>query len=224
MIKAIGYVRVSTEEQAKEGLSIDAQIAKINAYATLNDMDLVDVIVDAGKSAKNTKRDGLQALLRRIETGEAACVVTCKLDRLSRRVVDTLTLIERIEAAGAGFHSIAERVDTKSAIGKFFLCITASYAEMERNIVGERVSEVLAYKKTQGEWVGSVPYGFQVQDKKLVPADEHKHAVQLVSKLRQEGKTLRAIAGELNRLSIPAPRGGNWHASSVKHLLDRMAA
>ncbi len=90
MTKAIGYIRVSTEMQVNEGVSLDAQSAKIRAYCELNDLELVEIICDAGKSAKNTERDGLQKCLSMIASGEAQAIVVYKLDRLSRKVLDTL--------------------------------------------------------------------------------------------------------------------------------------
>jgi len=118
MTKAIGYIRVSTEMQVNEGVSLDAQTAKIRAYCELNDLELVEIICDAGKSAKNTERDGLQKCLSMIASGEAQAIVVYKLDRLSRKVLDTLNLISEIESHGASLHSISEKLDTSSALGK----------------------------------------------------------------------------------------------------------
>ena len=88
LTKAIGYVRVSTEGQATEGVSLDAQASKIRAYCELNDFELVEIICDAGKSAKNTDRDGLQQCLTMLSNNEASAFVVYKLDRLSRKVLD----------------------------------------------------------------------------------------------------------------------------------------
>ena len=140
MTKAIGYVRVSTVMQANEGVSLDAQKAKIKAYCEFNDLELVEIVVDAGKSAKNTDREGLQTCLEKLANGEATELVVFKLDRLSRKVLDVLNLINAIEACGGSLHSISEKLDTSSALGKFFVNMTAALAQLESNQISERVT------------------------------------------------------------------------------------
>lgn len=220
-MRAIGYVRVSSEEQAKEGISLAAQEAKIRSYTALHDLDLIEVVIDAGKSAKNTRREGLTRVMAAIETGDVRAVVVYKLDRLSRRVVDTLSLIERIEASGGAFHSIQEKIDTKSAMGRFFLTITAAFAQMERDMISERTIECLAHKKAQGEHIGRVPYGHALKDGRLVAAEAQKDVISLVSDLRARGATLQAIADHLNARQIETQRGGQWHPTTVRNILGR---
>ena len=120
MKKAIGYTRVSTSEQAIEGVSLDNQKAKIQSYCEFNDLELVEIIVDAGKSGKDLKREGIQALIGRIRDKSVDAVVVYKLDRLSRKVIDTITLIEAFEKSGITFHSLNEKIDTGTAMGGFF--------------------------------------------------------------------------------------------------------
>lgn len=223
-MKAVGYVRVSTDEQAREGISLAAQEAKVRAYCELNDLELTAIVSDAGKSGKTTDREGLQAVLAMVESGEVQAVVVYKLDRLSRRVVDTLTLIERIEATGAGFHSIAEKVDTKSAIGRFFLTITAAFAQMERDTISERTAAALAHKVEQGEHVGRTPYGYRIEGAKLAAVESQAVVIATAVELRAQGLTLRAIADELNRRGIATQRGGRWQAQTVKNILSRAQA
>lgn len=219
MLKAIGYIRVSTDEQAREGISLAAQAAKIRAYADLNDLELVEIIEDAGKSGKSLEREGIQALLAKVRSKEAQAVIVYKLDRLSRRVVDTLSVIEQVESAGAGFHSIQERVDTKSAIGRFFLTITAAYAQMERDTIAERTAGALAHKKAIGEHVGRVPYGFTLTGKTLTKSDAG--VIAMIAGWRHEGMTLSEIASELTARGIPTQRGGRWQAKTISNILNR---
>jgi DNA invertase Pin-like site-specific DNA recombinase len=131
-IKAIGYIRVSTDEQAREGISLENQRAKIEAYCQLNDLELVEILEDAGKSGKDLNREGMQALMDRIRARSVDAVIVYKLDRLSRRVRDTLSLMDLIEKRSVAFHSITEKIDTKTAMGKFFLNIMASMNQWER--------------------------------------------------------------------------------------------
>lgn len=223
-MKAIGYIRVSTEEQAKEGISLAAQEAKIRAYASLNDLELTAVITDAAKSGKTTDREGLQQALAMIASGEAQAIIVCKLDRLSRRVVDTLTLIEQIEKTGAAFHSIAEKVDTKSAVGRFFLTIAAAFSQMERDTISERTAAALAHKIELGEHVGRIPYGYRLDGAALVEDQEEAAVIVQVMEMREDGLTLRAIADELNSRQIKTQRGGRWQAQTVKNLISRASA
>lgn len=165
----------------------------------------------------------MQAVLDAVEGGEIQAVVVTKLDRLSRRVVDTLALVEGIEKAGAAFHSIAEKVDTKSAIGRFFLTICAAFAEMERGVIGERTAVALAHKQAVGEHVGAVPYGFRMDRRggRLVPHEEEAGTVALVTELRSRGLTLQAIVEELTSQGVPTKRGGAWYPATVRKILAR---
>ncbi|OPY71008.1 MAG: DNA-invertase hin [Syntrophorhabdaceae bacterium PtaU1.Bin034] len=137
-MKAVGYVRVSTDEQAREGISLENQRAKIEAYCELHDLTLVEILEDAGKSGKDLNRDGIQALMEAIKGRKIDAVVVYKLDRLSRRVKDTLSLMDLVEKRLVAFHSITERIDTKTAMGKFFLNIMASMNQWERDTISER--------------------------------------------------------------------------------------
>src|SRR4051812_2078687 len=101
-MKVIAYARVSTEEQANDGVSLASQTAKLKAYCDLYDLDLVEVIVDAGVSAKSLDRDGLRRALEMLRNGRASGLVVCKLDRLSRSVGDWDELIERFFGEKAG--------------------------------------------------------------------------------------------------------------------------
>jgi site-specific DNA recombinase len=197
-MKAVGYIRVSTEDQAREGVSLDNQEAKIKAYASLNDLDLVEVIRDEGASGKNLDRAGMTRLLDMVEKSSVDAVIVYKLDRLSRKTIDTLNLIEKIEGQGIAFHSISEKVDTKSATGKFFLTIISAMAQMERDLIAERTKDALSHKKDKGEWCGRIPFGFKVEDSHLVEDPEQIKVIQKAKRLRRSGKSMRDIAGAVN--------------------------
>lgn len=225
MKKAIGYVRVSTQEQASEGVSLSAQERKIQAYAELNDLSLVGIESDAGLSGKNTDRAGLQNVLKMAERGEVEAVIVYKLDRLSRKVTDTLEMIERLEKLGVAFHSIQEKVDTKSAIGKFFLTITAAFAEMERNVISERTVAALQEKRKQGKLAGNVPFGFDLAEdgESLVENKTEKEIVSLCRELRGRGYTLQAVANELTGKGYQPKTGKKWHCQTIKNICEGKA-
>ena len=221
MTKAIGYIRVSTEMQVNEGVSLDAQSAKIRAYCELNDLELIEIICDAGKSAKTTNRDGLQKCLAAIASGEAQAIVVYKLDRLSRKVLDTLNLISEIESHGASLHSISEKLDTSSALGKFFVNMTAALAQLERDQISERVAMAMAHKKGEGQHCGRAAYGFEMVDKELVKVESQFEAIAIIREMRASGATLRTIADRLNSEAIPTQRGGKWQASTINQIIKR---
>ena len=196
-MKAIGYIRVSTEDQAREGISLDTQKAKIEAYAAINDLELLGIIRDEGASGKDLEREGMAKLLDLVESGKVEAVIVYKLDRLSRRTLDTLNLIENLESKGIAFHSISEKVDTKSATGRFFLTILSAIAQMERDMIAERTKDALAHKKQKGEWTGRVPFGFRIKDNRLVEDPDQIKVIQKAKRLRRSGKSLREISRTL---------------------------
>jgi site-specific DNA recombinase len=198
MMKAIGYARVSTEEQAREGVSLDNQEAKIRAYAEVHDLELIDVIRDEGISGKTLHRPGIARVLDMAKSREVEAIIVYKLDRLSRKTLDTLNTIELLETAGVAFHSISERIDTKSASGKFFLTIISALAQMERDLISERTVDALSYKRGRREWMGRVPFGYKVEDNHLVEDADAMQIIQKAKRMKSQGKTIRDISGALN--------------------------
>lgn len=220
-MKVIGYIRVSTDEQATAGVSLDAQRAKLEQYAALYDLDLVDVVVDAGVSAKNLKRDGLQSVLAALDAGQAEGVLVAKLDRLTRSVRDLSDLLEGYFGTKYSLLSVAEKVDTGSAAGRMILNIMATVSQWEREVIGERTSAALQHKIAQGEHVGSPALGYQMTEGKLEKFDAEQLVVDRILALRAAGCTLRAVAETLTTEGHKTKRGGTWFASTVKAVLDR---
>jgi site-specific DNA recombinase len=119
---AIGYIRISTQGQAEDGITLTMQRQKIEGHCSLHDLDLAEVICDDGYSAKVLNRPGVQRLLALVDAGEAEAVIIYKLDRLSRRTRDVLDLVDRFEKAGVGFHSIQETLGHQ--VSDWPLCAT----------------------------------------------------------------------------------------------------
>lgn len=226
--RTLGYIRVSSEEQAREGVSLAAQCHRIRAYCECNDLDLIEIIEDAGISGKNIhKRPGIQRVLAALEAHEAEAVVVLKLDRLSRSTRDVLELTELFEKRGWQLHSISEKLDTSSAAGRFVLTILAALAQMEREQVGERTRVALSYKKQQGERLGTTPLGYEtVEDgngnKELKPLAEEQRILKMIAGLREQGRTYDDIAQILNEACIPAKRGGRWYRGTVYYLVQNI--
>lgn len=222
MTKAIGYIRVSTQEQATSGYSLDAQKAKLEAYAALYDIELTDIVIDAGVSAKSLKREGLQRVLQTLDNGGADAVLIFKLDRLTRSVKDWNVLIEKYFTNKA-LLSVSDQIDTRTAAGRLCLNVLMSVAQWERETIGERTSTALQYKKSQGQHIGSVPYGYEAIDKTLAVVESEAAAIALIKDMKEQGLKLQAIADELNSQGIATKRGGKWYATSVKNILERVA-
>jgi site-specific DNA recombinase len=223
-MKTIGYVRVSTDEQVREGISLESQKAKIFAYCDLNDLDLIEIIEDAGKSGKDLNRDGIQCLIGEIKARKIDAIVVYKLDRLSRRVRDTLSLLDLIEKKSVAFHSITERIDTKSAMGKFFINIMASMNQWERDTISERTRDALSMKIAKCERVGSVRYGYSLGDdgKTLIENPKEQVAIRLIKELQGKGYSLRTICRELTGRGYQ-PLGKQWYAKTIMNIIKRAA-
>jgi len=223
-MKAIGYVRVSTEDQAREGISLDHQRAKIRAYCELKDFELVSIIEDAGIGAKNLNRPGAQKVIRLAKSKRVDAVVVYKLDRMFRSTIDALETTQQFDKWGVSFHSIQETLDTKSAMGRFFFTLTAGLAEMERGIIGERTRAALKHKKERGEYTGGgIPFGYDITgDGHLVENLAEQKTIRLIRKLKMEGHTLRSICKELEAEGYTTKTGRtHWNSKTVLMILKR---
>lgn len=215
-MRAVGYIRVSTEEQATHGISLEAQREKIQAYAVTKDLEFVGIVEDAGKSAKNLKRPGVQKVLNMVRRKEIGAVIIVKLDRMFRSTRDALDTAEIFDKRGVALHSIGESLDTQSAMGRFFFTLTAALAEMERGLVGERTKAALKKKRDNSEKTGGgVPYGFDAVEGKLVKNPEEQKTKTRIAKLRKGGASYQKVADTLNAEGISAKRGGAWTAIQV---------
>ncbi len=218
---AIGYIRVSTDQQADRGVSLAAQADKVRAMATVHDATLVDVITDAGVSAKNLDRPGLARLLELVDRRQVSMVIVAKLDRLTRSVRDLGELLDRFQRRGVSLVSVAESLDTGSAAGRLVLNVMASVSQWEREAIGERTREALQHKKAQGERVGTIPFGYQLgaDGRRLDPNPDEQQIVALIRECRDGGYSLRAIAGELNRQGYLTRRGSVWRHQYIAGVL-----
>jgi DNA invertase Pin-like site-specific DNA recombinase len=220
---AIGYVRVSTEDQAKEGVSLDNQKSKILAYCQLKDLDLSEMVEDAGISAKNLRRVGVQKVLKLARRREVDAVVVYKLDRIFRSTVDALETTKAFEKWGVSFHSIEETLDTRSAMGRFFFTLAAALAEMERRLVGERTKAALAHKRSKSEKTGGdIPFGYDLAHGLLAKNDEEQRVIRVIRRLHKQGLSLRRICSELEREGYKTKRGNAvWHPETIAHIIRR---
>ena len=198
--KAIAYIRVSTDEQAREGVSLDAQRGKIAAWCEVMGYELVETCADEGISGyKMDRRPGLQAAV------DAVCairgvLVVYSLSRLARNTRETLELGERLSKAGADLVSLSEKIDTTSAAGKMVFRMLAVLAEFERDQISERTTLAMEYKKAKQERISrQVPYGMQLATDgcHLEPNEAEQSVIALARALHAEGLSSRKIAATL---------------------------
>lgn len=224
--RAIGYVRVSTDRQAEDGVSLDAQKAKLAAWCSFNDAELVEVHEDAQTGKRADNREGLQAAL------DAVCrvggvLVVYSLSRLARNTKETLEIAERLERAGANLVSLSERIDTTSAAGKMVFRMLAVLAEFERDQLAERTHAAMSYMKSQGQRVGTVPLGKDLADDgvSLVDNADEQRVLDVIADMRRKSWSLRKIAAELTARGIPTKEGNTtWSHSTIQRLVSRQAA
>jgi site-specific DNA recombinase len=223
MKEAIGYIRVSTEQQTDEGVSLEAQKAKIAVWCQTNDYELVHIYVDAGISGKSIdKRTGLQAALSAAKKDSA--LVVYSLSRLARSTKDCISIGERLKKKGCDLVSITEKIDTGSAMGEFFFTLMAALGQMERKLIAERTAMALKHKKDNGEVYAPVPFGYSAIDGRLVELEAEANIVAEIMRKRATGSTLTEIATDLNNAGIAGKKGGRWFASSVRYLINRQEA
>jgi site-specific DNA recombinase len=224
---AVGYVRVSTEEQAREGLSLDAQRSRILAACTVHGLTLAEVLVEAGESGKTLDRPRLQELLERVRAGQVGTVVVTKLDRLTRRTRDLLELVEDIfKPHSVELVSLSEQLDTRTPAGVLMLTVLGALAQMEREQIGERTRSALRYKRDKGERLGTTPLGYQTAaaGAPMVPDPAELEAVRHILRRRRAGVSFGRIAAELAAAGHRPKRGRGWHASTVRAVWHRRAS
>lgn len=219
-MKAIGYIRVSTQEQVREGISLEAQEDKIRKYAELHNLNLIEVVKDEGKSGKDLNREGIQKAISLCQEERINHLVVHKMDRLTRRTLDLLTLVEEVfKPNKVQFHSITERIDTSTAQGKFFLTIIGAMAQIERDLIAERTKEALQYKKSKLETYSPTPFGFNREDGHITPNQKELEIVTLMRKLKERGLSYQAIINKLNEKDIPTKNGKSWSKSTIWGIL-----
>lgn len=221
-MRVIGYARVSTDEQGASGLGLEAQTAKVKAYCELYGHELVDVVTEAA-SGKNLRRSGLQGALAAIRAGQADGLLVAKLDRLTRSVRDMGDLLEQ-HFTKAHLFVVAEQVDTSSAGGRLVLNVLMSVAQWEREAIGERTKDALKAKRSRGEKTGgTVPFGYDVVDGKLVENPAEQKALQRINSLRSAGHSYQSIADQLNADGITTKTGRAWTFGTVAGVIKKAA-
>jgi DNA invertase Pin-like site-specific DNA recombinase len=203
-MRVIGYTRVSTTEQADSGLGLEAQRQTIESACVSRGWILESLIEDAGVSAKSLDRPGLNQVLASLSEGNGEGLLVAKVDRLSRSVLGFATLMERFRTKGWALVALDIGVDTSTPAGNLIANTMASFAEFERQVIGQRTKEALAVRRSQGVRLGR-------------PRTLGDDVVAEILSHRSAGQTYQAIADDLNRRGVPTSQGGaRWYPATVR--------
>lgn len=223
MTRAIGYVRVSTDEQAATGVSLAAQQDKLRAYCELYEIELAAVEVDAGLSAKSLDRPALQRALAALRRGDANALVVVKMDRLTRSVRDLADLLDEFQDEKRALLSVNEQIDTRSASGRLVLRVMTSVAEWEREAIAERTATAMRHLADRGRYTGGrVPYGYELAEdgETLRLCASEQEVIATARRLRADGFSLRAIAEALAQGGRLSRTGKPFAVSAIAAMLD----
>ncbi|UED67577.1 recombinase family protein [Brevibacillus sp. HD3.3A] len=214
------YMRVSTEDQAREGFSIPAQREKLLAYVHSQGWEVAAIYAEEGVSAKDTNRPELKRMLKDIREGKTDVVLVYRLDRLTRSVLDLYRLLQEFEKYDVRFKSCTEVYDTTTAIGRLFITLVAALAQWERENLAERVKlgmeQMAKERKRPG---GPPPFGYELVDGALTIQHVEAAGVREMFERYEKGESPRQIAEWANRQGLRGKNGASWGASSVLRLL-----
>jgi site-specific DNA recombinase len=223
-MKAIAYCRVSTVGQGEDGISLDLQQTRIAAWCVANDYEQEAVFVETMSGGKASNRPELQKAIA-LACKSKGVLVVYSLSRLARSVKDTLAIAEQLERASCNLASITERIDTVSALGKMVFRLLSTLNEFERDQLSERTFTAMAHLRSSGKRISSrLPLGWDLSPdgETLVPNPAEQKTVATICALRQQGKSMAAIALELDAARIPTKMGrAKWNGASIRSILQR---
>lgn len=209
-MKAIGYARVSTQEQGDDGAGMKAQRRAIAEAVEARGWSLIGIEEDVRSGGSTNGRHGLERALKALDAGEAEVLVVAKLDRLSRSLLDFARMLERSRKRGWSLVSLDLGLDTSTPVGEMTAGTLMVFAQFERRRIGERIKEALAERKADGVRLGRPP---------VLPGE----LVDRIRAMREDGLSLHGIARTLNDEEVPTAHGGSrWHAATVKRIVDRV--
>lgn len=228
-----GYVRVSTDRQAEEGLGLEIQRDAIASWAAANGATIVAWHADEGLSgaADLSARDGLREALECLAAGTSDGIVVYRLDRLARDLMIQEQVLAEVWRLGGTMNSTSAAEasyltdDPDDPSRKLIRQVLGAVAEYEKSMITLRLKAGRRRKHLDGGYAyGSPPFGYASVQGVLVPVESEQEAIATASELRRSGLTLRAVAEEMNRRGIQSRRAAGWHAESVRRILVRLQA
>ncbi len=223
MVKAAIYTRVSTDDQAREGYSLDAQKERLAAYCEAQGWDIVEFYIDDGHSGRNTKRPEYQRMMADKDRWDLILVM--KMDRIHRNSKNFMTMMEDLEKWGKKFTSMNESLDTSNAVGRFVVDIIQRIAQLESEQIGERTYMGMAQKAESGTGLlgFNPPYGYCIKEDDLAIVEAEAEVVREVFASYLAGRKMKEIAEGLNQKDVRTRRGNGWTIYSISRLLRNPA-
>ena len=218
-LRAALYTRVSTEEQAQEGFSLDAQMSRLEDYCVSMGWEIAGRYREEGHSGRSDKRPEYRRMMS--EKDKWDVVLVLKMDRIHRNSVNFTKMMDDLGKNGKGFCSINENFDTNTAMGRFALDLVQRIAQFESEQIGERVKAGMQQKALFGKGIlGSPnPYGYDIRQGKLTVNDDEKYAVRAIYKMCSSGYSVSTVTKYLNDALIPAKKGGKWNRQEIEKIL-----
>ena len=218
-MRAALYARVSTEDQARDGFSLDAQMKRLESYCARQGYDIVDRYVDEGYSGRKTNRPEYRRMMDEHERWDA--IVVLKMDRIHRNSMNFTLMMNRLNNLGKEFISIQDQFNTTTAMGRFVMDIIQRIAQLESEQIGERVYLGMEFKARSGSsHLGSGhPYGYTYDNGSLKVITDEAHTVRAIYSMYKGGSSMDQIAKYLNDADIPAKKGGAWSRQSISNIL-----
>jgi site-specific DNA recombinase len=171
------YIRVSTQDQAQHGFSLDAQEDSLQNYAKVLGYEIFKIYRDEGKSAKDLNRPEMINLLKDAQERKFQAIFIYKLDRFSRSLKDLILTIDKLKEWGIDFISLQDKIETASASGKLMFQIIGAFAEFERNIIGDRTKFGMERKAKEGGFITKAPRGYKLVNKQLITNNEDSQKI-----------------------------------------------
>ena len=218
-MRAALYARVSTEDQATEGFSLEAQMKKMEAYCQVEGYEVVGRYIDDGYSGRKINRPEYQRMMREMDNWDV--IVVLKMDRIHRNSVNFTLMMDQLRKKNKEFASVYDNLDTVNAMGRFVMDIMQRIAQLESEQIGERVKIAMTFKAKNGKGsLGSAhPYGYQYKNGNLIVVEDEAHIVRAIFNMYADGKSLQFICDHLNNAGIESKKGVGWSRQTISNIL-----
>jgi len=218
-LRAALYARVSTEDQATDGFSLEAQMKKMEAYCQVEGYEVVGRYIDDGYSGRKTNRPEYQRMMKEIDNWDV--IVVLKMDRIHRNSVNFTLMMDQLRKKNKDFASVYDNLDTVNAMGRFVMDIMQRIAQLESEQIGERVKLAMTFKANNGKGsLGSAhPYGYTYQNGNLIVVEDEAHIVRAIFNMYIDGKSLQEICNHLNDAGIESKKGVGWSRQTISNII-----
>lgn len=217
-MRAAVYARVSTEDQAREGFSIAAQLKRLRAYCKAKGWDISDEYIDDGYSGRDISRPMYKKMMQESDSWDVLLVL--KMDRIHRNSQNFTNMMNELASKGKQFSSMQEKFDTTSAMGRFVMDIIQRIAQLESEQIGERTYVGMEQKASMGGMMGfNPPYGYKLENSNLIIEEHEANIIRWIYSEYLQGHTMASIASSLNSESKLTRNGNLWTKWSISRIL-----